>query len=368
LLSAHPQGQQNQTGYQASHHLLSLGSVATVAEVYRRICRMSEQRLRWWPIAKMLLGVAIVALVGWQLASDLRKLPPRSEPIGYGWLVASAVFYLMGLGLSGVFWLRLLGHFGAGPPWLKGIRGYFLSQLGKYAPGKALALVMRVGFVHGPHTPRALAALAAFYEVLTTMAVGALVALLLIPIVLPAEAAGIDWGSLYDPAAHHDPTAGQIALLALCLFLITALPLTPWLFNRMSRGVTRPFGMATPPPVSYRYLGEGVLLIAPCWLLFGLALACGLAAVPEVNVPWTFTHLGRITVCIAVAYVGGFVVPTPGGLGGREFLLLMLLIPILEGDRPTATLAVLLVRLAWTVGELVLAGCLYLVPPTRGAT
>jgi uncharacterized membrane protein YbhN (UPF0104 family) len=328
---------------------------------------MSEQRFRWWPFVKMLLGLAIVALVGWQLASDLRRLPPRSAPIGYGWLVASAVLYLIGLGLSGVFWLRLLGHFGAGPPWLQGIRAYFLSQLGKYAPGKALALVMRVGLVHGPHTPRAIAALAAFYEVLTTMAVGALLALGLVPLVLPQNAAGIDWGTLYDPAAHHDPTPGQVALLALALLLVTALPLTPWLFNRMARGVTRPFGMATPPPVSYRYLGEGVLLITPCWLLFGLALACGLAALPGVDLPWTPTNLGRLTLCIAVAYVGGFVVPTPGGLGGREFLLLMMLSPLIAGDRPTATLVVLLVRLAWTTGELVLAACLYLVPTPRGA-
>jgi uncharacterized membrane protein YbhN (UPF0104 family) len=336
---------------------------------------MGEKRIPWWPIFKMVLGVAIVALVAWQFTRDLQRLPPRTEPIRYGWLALSAVLYLVGLGLSGVFWLRLLGHMNAASPWWQGMRAYFVSQLGKYAPGKALALVMRVAMVHSPATPRATAALAAFYEVLTTMAVGVLLALPLIAWVHPAEARGLDWSALtrLDPSAEHDPTRGEVALLTLALLGVTALPLTPWLFNRMARGVTRPFGMATPPAVTYRYLGEGVLLLTPCWVLFGLALACGCAALPEISSPWTIEHLARLMLIMAVAYVGGFVVPAPGGLGGREYLLLLLLLPLLEGVRPTASLVVLLLRLAWTLGEVILAGCLYLVPvpqpqPTGGAT
>jgi hypothetical protein len=41
---------------------------------------------------------------------------------------------------------------------------------------------------------------------------------------------------------------------------------------------------------------------------------------------------------------------------------------MLAGGRPTAALVVLLLRLAWTVGEVILAGCLYRVPPPRGAS
>jgi len=328
---------------------------------------MAGKRLKWWPIFKMLLGVGIVALVAWQLSRDLYRLPPRTEPIGYGWLVMSALLYLIGLGLSGVFWLRLLGHMQAAPPWLQGMRAYYLSQLGKYAPGKALALVLRVALVHGPNTPRATAALAAFYEVLTTMAVGVLLALPLIALVHPAQTRGLDWPALLrlEMSAAHDPSRVEVAVLTLLLLVVTALPLTPWLFNRLARGVTRPFGMATPPAVTYAYLGEGVLLLSPCWLLFGLALACGCAALPEITMPWTLENLARLVLLMAVAYVGGFVVPAPGGLGGREYLLLLLLLPVLQGERPTASLVVLLLRLAWTVGEVVLAGVLYWLPLTQ---
>lgn len=330
---------------------------------------MAEKRVGWWAILKMALGVGIVGLVAWHLYRDVSRLPPRTEPIRYGWLVLSAILYLIGLGLSGVFWLRLLGHMKAAPPWLQGIRAYYLSQLGKYAPGKALALIMRVTMVHRPETPRAIAALAAFYEVLTTMTVGVLLALPLIALVHPKQTQGLDWSALlsWDVSASHDPSRGEVTLLSLTLLAVTALPLTPWLFNRLARGVTRPFGMATPPAVTYAYLGEGVVLLTPCWLLFGLALACGCAALPEISMPWTLENLARLILVIAVAYVGGFVIPAPGGLGGREYLLLLLLLPMLQGERPTASLVVLLLRLAWTLGEVVCAGVLYFVPvaPTQ---
>ncbi|MGL4551248.1 MAG: lysylphosphatidylglycerol synthase domain-containing protein [Gemmataceae bacterium] len=330
--------------------------------------------MRWWPVLKAVFGIGLVGFVGWQFSRDLAKLPPRAEPVGYGWLALSAALYLAGLGLSGVFWLRLMRHLDARPGRYRAVRAYYVSQLGKYAPGKALALILRVGMVRGDGTPAATAALAAFYEVLTTMAAGALLALALAPVVVPADAAGLVWGRLWDLDAPHDPTRAETALMALTLLAATALPLTPWLFNRLAAGVTRRFGMVTPPAVHYGYLLEGLATIVPCWALFALALACGLAAVPEVAVGWTPATLGWLAVCMAIAYVGGFVVPTPGGLGGREFLLLLLLVPVLvrhgtpaEAAGPTVSLVVLLLRLAWTVGEVILAGCLYLVPPPRGA-
>jgi uncharacterized membrane protein YbhN (UPF0104 family) len=128
--------------------------------------------------------------------------------------------------------------------------------------------------------------------------------------------------------------------------------------------------------VNHAYFAEGLLIIAPCWVLFGLSLACGFAALPEVNLDWSPLTLGWLMVSMAIAYVGGFVVPiSPGGLGVREFLLTLLLVPVLtrHGTAPAqagplVALVVLLLRLAWTVGEAVLAGCLYLVPPPRGAS
>jgi uncharacterized membrane protein YbhN (UPF0104 family) len=164
--------------------------------------------------------------------------------------------------------------------------------------------------------------------------------------------------------------------MAFALFAACALPLTPWFFNRLAAGVIRRFSTEPVPPVNSAYFAEGLLIIAPCWVLFGLSLACGFAALPEVNLGWSPLTLGWLMVSMAIAYVGGFVVPiSPGGLGIREFLLTLLLVPVLTRHGtpaaqagPLVALVVLLLRLAWTVGEAVLAGCLYLVPPPRGAS
>lgn len=336
---------------------------------------------RWWPVVKTVLGVAVLALIAWQFARDLGRLPPRTEPVRVGWLAGSAGLYLVGLGLSGVYWVSLLRHLGAAPGWLRGLRAYFVSQLGKYVPGKAMALVMRVGMVRGPGTPASTAALTAFYEVLTTMAAGVLLALVLIPFVVPGDVPGVlfsGWLRLdLGPHSLFTRYLVELLLFAGLLFLACAAPLTPWLFNRLATGVTRRFGLTTPPPVRYAYFLEGLLVIAPCWVLFGLSLACGLAALPEVDGFWSWGEVGWLMVCIALAYVGGFVVPiSPGGLGVREFLLVLLLVPLLTRNGMPATeaaavvtLVVLLLRLAWTVGEVALAGCLYVASPSpRGAS
>ena len=81
--------------------------------------------------------------------------------------------------------------------------------------------------------------------------------------------------------------------------------------------------------------------------------------------------LGRLTAIMGLSYVAAFLLWTPGGLGVREFLLGLLLAPELAGRGDEewvagrVVLAVLLLRVAWTVAELPAAGALYWVPTTR---
>ncbi len=70
--------------------------------------------------------------------------------------------------------------------------------------------------------------------------------------------------------------------------------------------------------------------------------------------------LVRSTTVLAVAQVAGFVASTPGGLGVRELLLQQMLAPY-TGDREAVVLAVLL-RLLWTVAELVMAAVVWWLP------
>jgi hypothetical protein len=131
---------------------------------------------RWWPALKVVLAVAILASVGWRLAWDLQDLRLGELELRPGWLAASGLLYVAALGFSGWFWVHLLRVFGQRPALWPAARAYYVSHLGKYVPGKAWALLLRGTMVRGPDVRLGVAILSSFYEVLTTMAAGALVA------------------------------------------------------------------------------------------------------------------------------------------------------------------------------------------------
>src|SRR5438128_59866 len=125
---------------------------------------------RAWPWLKLLLAAAIVGGVGWHFARLLRQpeLWERPWRLAPRWLAVSVAAYLAGLGCWGAFWLRLLHRLGVRPAPGAAFRAYFVSHLGKYVPGKAWAIVLRVTLL--PGTRPGVAALTAIYETLTTMA------------------------------------------------------------------------------------------------------------------------------------------------------------------------------------------------------
>lgn len=299
-------------------------------------------------MAKALLAVAIVGGVGWQFAKLLRspelwEKPLRPEP---GWLAASGGLYLLGMGLAGLFWYRLLGRVGEHPPGLAMARAYFIAHLGKYVPGKAWALVMRVTLARAAGVPVALAAVTATYETLTLMASGALLAVLLFTL----EAA--------EQADHGWKALGLLAL--------AGIPILPGVFNRLVGRLTRPFlePGTEPPNVGLGTLAGGLGLTACSWALLGVSLWAMLQGLPDAPA-WGWERWGRYTAFVSLAYVAGFLtLPAPGGLGVRELILQQLLTPEL-GDPARAVVAVLLLRLVWTAAEVLLAGLVYPLPAGR---
>jgi hypothetical protein len=331
---------------------------------------MSGKLRRWWPAVKALVGLAILAAIGRRFAIDLARPELWQRPIHPGWTALSGLLYLLGIGLSALYWQRLLGHLGCTAPLGTALRAYYLGHLGKYLPGKAWALWLRAEHLQGAGVRRAPAVLTAFYEVLTTMASGALVALLLFAW-LGTGAAGPDRKDLYGLLRLEVPEGGVLGrpsavLLALVLLAATGLPLFPPLFNRVVHRLGLPLGTPdTPVPrIRLAHLAEGLALTALGWLLLGAALAAAVCGVAGTGLPWSGTALGRMPAIMSLAYVAGFaILVAPGGLGVREFFLTLLLAPELAAlahltpdmARGTAVLTVLVLRLVWTSAELLLA-------------
>ena len=123
----------------------------------------------------------------------------------------------------------------------------------------------------------------------------------------------------------------------------------------------------------YIVLRRIVFVSAALSQMSGVGVACAFQAIPGAELPWTLPVLGRLTAIMGLSYVAAFLLWTPGGLGIREFLLGLLLAPELAGRvdeewvAGRVVLAVLLLRVAWTVAELLAAGALYWVPARRTA-
>ncbi len=327
---------------------------------------------RAWPVVKAILWLLILFLIGRQFARDLRRPELWQRPLHPGWLILSGLLYLLGIGLSALYWERLLGHLGTRPPLRVMLRAYYLGHLGKYLPGKAWALFLRSSLVRGHGVSLGLATLTSFYEVLTTMAAGVLVATVLFAVLGADAGAGLSADTLrrlltLGPPAEEGLQRSVVVTLSALLFLALIVPLQPAIFNRLAHRMSLPFRERDAeqlPHIRLGYLVEGLAFAGVGWLLLGASVAATLRGIVGDAWPLWDVRTARLPAVMGLAYVIGFVVLiAPGGLGVREFLLTLLLAPELVGvdglgaeqARGTVVLAVLVLRLVWTAAELVMA-------------
>lgn len=332
---------------------------------------MSSKLRRIWPIAKALLWFLILYLIGRQFARDLRRPELAQRPLHIGWLVVSGLLYAMGIGLSALYWVRLLGHSGSRPPLKAALRAYYIGHLGKYVPGKAWALFLRTSLVRGHGVGTGRAALTSLYEVLTTMAAGALVAAVLFAVLGADAGAGLNAETLRHLLVMEQPGEGGVqravaVLASILLFAAFLVPLHPAVFNRLAQRTGGALADDSDSRLRIRfvYLLEGLALTAVGWLLLGASFAATLRGIVGADWPLLDVRTARLPAIMGLSYVIGFVVViAPGGIGVREFFLTLLLTPELVGvqhmgsedARATVVLAVLVLRLVWTAAEVITA-------------
>ena len=302
-------------------------------------------RVKWatlWRGTKIALAVAIVGGVGWQFAKILRRPELWEQPLALDplWVAVAAGLYAVGFACWGGFWWRLLRGMGEWLPLPLAARAYFVSQLGKYVPGKAVSVFMRVAYARAAGVRTGVAAITATYETLTTIAAGALIAAVLFPF-LEAESSAMGWK-------------------ALGLLAIAGIPILPGVFNRVAERLARPFVPKDAPPLprlGFASLLGGLLQTSLGWICLSASLLALLHGLGRDELPWLVC-----TAYVSLSYVAGFLtLPAPGGLGVREAILQQLLARQFAaglGEQSAETFAVvvvLLLRLIWTVTELSLA-------------
>jgi hypothetical protein len=330
----------------------------------------------FWPAAKWLIAAAVLLFVGRQFARDLSNPELWTRPVHLDWLFAAGALYLVGLFMSACFWMVLLRRMRQAPHPLAEIRAYYLGHFGKYVPGKAWALVLRVGLAKAAGVNVRVGIMTTFYEVLVTMTAGALTAAALFAVQVD------HWSGAIEPAAFarllnlresdEPPDARVLCIFSLGLAAVVGLPLAPPFFNRVVRRLSKSFrdSDAPLPSVPGMALVQGLVLASCGWFLHGASLWAVLCGLGDAPVSLTWDSWSRYTAALAMAYVFGFVaVFVPNGLGVREYFLTLVLAPQLSamfGDerdaRSVAVLATLVLRVVWMVAEAALAPILYWFP------
>ena len=260
---------------------------------------------------KLALTLVVFLFLGRELAKSAEEFRNYEWNLQYGWLCLAGVFYLAAFFPSSCFWHYALKQLGQKPAFFLSVKSFYLSQLGKYVPGKAMVVLIRSGLVSGPNVKASLAAAAVFYETFTMMAAGAFLSALIV---------------LLCYAEHW-----KFSLLALLVMAASGIPLLPPVFRKVLRILRIGKGDASVQEhldrLSWRSLPIGAGLMTVLWLFFGLFLWSAIRGLGIETGPLA-AGLPRFVAVTAMAMVLGFAVPiSPGGLGIREAVLAALLVP-----------------------------------------
>jgi uncharacterized membrane protein YbhN (UPF0104 family) len=308
-----------------------------------------RSRRRWIRFGKILLQIAILALVVWGMwgtvADAFRQLDAKGVSpwkADYRWLTLAGVFYLLGMLPCALFWSRVMTALGQHVPMWPAMSAYFISQLGKYVPGKFMVVVVRTALAGRYRVNKTLTVASIFVETLTMMSVGAMLGAVTL-----AMSVASDW---------------RLMAFAVLAAAGVGAPTLPPVFLRVVKWTRlhrlHPEIDQSLAGLNWHILWPGWIAIALGWVAMGFSLWAVLNALPgapvSVHLPG---DLPILIACMALSTVAGFVSGLPGGLGAREWVVIQLLEPHLG---PTAAvLSAIVHRLVMMAAEIILSGVIF---------
>jgi uncharacterized membrane protein YbhN (UPF0104 family) len=335
-----------------------MGNIDSTRQPKRHMTGFLHISRRWWILAaKIAIAVAVCVAVSQSFRDALATLAERSWHLEFVWLVVAGALYLAGMVPMARYWWRTLVSFGERPEWWATLRAYVVGHLGKYVPGKALVIVIRVGMLRPRASSVRLAVASVLVETLTLMAVGAGIGAIASGLVL-----NLDW---------------RVTAAAMAVAIAVGIPMLPPVARRLAgsaaldlrrmvvEGGQQPSAGSSPHSLNFRLLGVGAIGAMMCWTLWGLSLWATLRAIGADGIE-PLHDLPMLVAAVSLSVVAGFVSMLPGGLVVRDALLLELLSPACGAA--DALLAAALLRLAWLVSELGLCGILELWPRRERAS
>ena len=288
-------------------------------------------------LAKVVLGLAVLVAAGHEVLGALSRMEASQVRFSVPILGLSLLCYLGGMALFAEFWRRAVGALEGKLPRVDCHFAYFVSQLGKYVPGKAWVILIRYGLIGKNRLSFRAATASSIYETFSVMGSGALLSFLALLLL------------------GGGPTLLWLALgLSAALLAASHPPVSSWVVGvaPLARGRD---GKPMPVP-SWKVLWKGAPLLILGWILAGASFPLAGAGIGV-----AYPGPGEVVLTAAasgLAVAAGFVVlVAPAGLGVREWLLVQTLGPSV-GEGPAALVAVA-ARGLQVCGELGMAALLY---------
>ena len=306
--------------------------------------------------ALIAVQVAFAAAVAWFAGRAIRDQWARVEDAqlaldpSWSWVILSAVVVLATYLLLVQVWVVHLRDWGYRLRFRAAARIWFISNLGRYVPGKVVGLgTMAVLAERG-----GVSAVAAVASSVVVMLIGIATGLAVVLVTGAGVADAVLAGSGFDLPGWTVATAVAVAIAS----LIAAPVALPWIASIASRITGRNSVLPKLPASSVWVIAAGSAL---SWILYGLAFE--LFAIGMLG-----RGAGGPTGYIAVytaSYLAGLLSLIPGGFIVREATLVLGLTALQLVTAPEAALLALTSRVWITILE-ILPGALFLLTRTEG--
>ena len=293
-------------------------------------------------VAAIVFGsIAVTLSRDWQ---DFRRQPLAVHP-DWRYVLLSGVVVLAAYALLIEVWRRIVAAWEASISYGDATRIWFVSNLGKYVPGKVWQILAMGKMAEAVNVPPAAAAGSAILSTIVNIGVGFAVAIV----------AG--WGAINTISGGYAPLAALlvVAIIGGTLLLPFVIPMLVRVGERLTR---RSFNLGMLPR---RAVYIAIVGNAIAWVLYGWSfelLVRGVLGSARGN-------LADYVSAYALSYVIGYLAfLVPGGLGLREGVQTLALNTMGLATLPQAAVVAITSRLWLTVLEIV-PGLLYLIRSAR---
>lgn len=310
---------------------------------------------KWRPYLRQVILLMVVLGVGWTSWKGYQDLSAQDDirwgEFQVGWIPVAALIYAVAMIPGWLYWHWVLIRCGFAVSMRDSFRAFYMSQVGKYVPGKVMVILIRTAVLchrpwdedgdrvrKDPHWSVVTAS--AFMETLNFMAVGGCV------------------GAVAGAAYFSDQT--WVLWLSVGVAALMGLPIVPPVFHLLVGKLPVPGGQEGREILkrgwTWSTFFAGVVILPLGWALIGLSLWTLFRTLPQTEVQ-VGDYPAALT-CVTLANVLGFVSLIPGGFGVREVVMY----PILESRFPLAIVLVILFRLTTLFAETGAAAIAWLIP------